>query len=217
MEAICDRATSIAAALSGSMALDGRTCGVGRVPADVRMVRNADGWLYRSLSMSRRWRAVVAALAAVGAAGCTGSGHHSSPISNRTAEFYVGRIESCHAGHALRPGLDNVMVPPGAIALTVCSEQPQFAGNPSQTRNTVRGNFAQLVAVLNAGTSQPAKFACNAGGLARHYILVFRYSDGPEVAVAVGPDCQPSITNGRRLANNTHDVVVAINRLIKSR
>jgi hypothetical protein len=159
------------------------------------MVRNAGGGLYRPLSLSRRWRAVVAAVAAVGVAGCTGSGHHSSPTSTLTAEFYIGQIERCHAGHALRPGLDNVMVPPGAIALTVCSEQLQFAGKPLQTRDTVRGNFAQLVAVLNAGSRQPAKFACNGGGLARHYILVFRYSDGPEVAVAVGPDCQPSITD----------------------
>ena len=109
------------------------------------------------------------------------------------------------------------MVPPGAIAVKVCSEQLQFAGKPLQTRDTVTHNLAQLVAVLNAGTRQPASFACNGGGLARHYILVFGYGNGPDVAVAVTPDCQPGITNGRRLANNTRAVVAAINRLIKSR
>jgi hypothetical protein len=51
----------------------------------------------------------------------------------------------------------------------------------------------------------------------RGTILVFRYGNGPDVAVAVTPDCQLGITNGRRLANNSHDVVAAINRLIKFR
>jgi hypothetical protein len=109
------------------------------------------------------------------------------------------------------------MVPSGSIAMTVCSEQLQFAGKALRTRDTVTQNLAQLIAVLNAGSRQRASFACNGGGLARHYILVFRYSKGPDVAVAVAPDCQPGITNGRRLANNTGDVVAALNRLIKFR
>jgi hypothetical protein len=163
--------------------------------------------------MSRRWRTGVVALALVGVAGCTGSTHHASPSS----EFYIGEIGNCHAGHALRPGLDKVMVPPGAIAVTVCSEQLQFAGKPLRTHDTVTHNLAQLIAVLNAGSRQRASFACNGGGLAGHYILVFRYGNGPDVAVAVTPDCQPGITNGRRLANNTGDVVAAINRLITFR
>jgi hypothetical protein len=167
--------------------------------------------------MSRRCRAVVATLALAGAAGCTGSGQHSSPTSTRTGEFYIGQIGSCRAGQALRPGRDEVMVPLGAIPLTVCSERLQFAGKPLRTRDTVTSGFAQLVAVLNAGSRQPANFTCNGGGLTRHYTLVFRYSSGPDVAIAVGPDCQPSITNGRRLANNTQDVVAAINRLVKFR
>lgn len=81
------------------------------------------------------------------AAGCAGSGHHSSLTSTPPAEFYVGQIGSCHAGHALRPRLDKVMVPPDAIALTVCSEQLQFAGKPLQTRDSVGRNFSQLFAV----------------------------------------------------------------------
>jgi hypothetical protein len=167
--------------------------------------------------MSRRRRVVVVALALVGAAGCTGSSHHASPTSGLTGAFYIGQIGNCRAGDALRPELDKVMVPPGAIALTVCSEQLQFAGRPVRTRDTVTHNIAQLVAVLNAGSRQPARFACNAGGLARHYILVFRYGNGPDVAVAVEPDCQPGITNGRRPANTTRDVVAAINQLITLR
>jgi hypothetical protein len=91
--------------------------------------------------MSRRWRAVVVALALIGAAGCAGSSHHASP----TSEFYIGQIGNCHAGHALGPGLDTVMVPPGAIALTVCSEQLQVAGKPLRTRDTVTHNLAQLM------------------------------------------------------------------------
>src|SRR5262245_22307777 len=109
--------------------------------------RNVVDGPWRLLSMSRGWRTGVVALALVGAAGCSGSTHHASP----TREFYIGEIGTCHAGHALRPGLDKVTVPPGAIAVTVCSEQLQFAGEPLQTRDTVTHNLAQLIAVLNAG------------------------------------------------------------------
>jgi hypothetical protein len=107
------------------------------------------------------------------------------------------------------------MVPPGAIALTICSTQ--FNRKPSLTRDTIKANFAPVVAALNAGSRQLPKFTCDGGGLARQYDLVFHYADGPDVTVAVGPDCQPSITNGRILANNTDDVVAVINRLIRLR
>jgi hypothetical protein len=91
--------------------------------------------------MSRRWRTGVVALALVGVAGCTGSTHHASPSS----EFYIGEIGNCRAGHALRPGLDKVMVPLGAIAVTVCSEQLQFAGKPLRTHDTVTEESSRVV------------------------------------------------------------------------
>ena len=107
------------------------------------------------------------------------------------------------------------MVPPTPTSVVICSERlgPITPIGPRRTRHTYVGQLGDLVAALNAGQHEPPKFVCNAGGLAREYTLDFHYASGPGVAVDIGPDCQPSITNGSFFTNNTDTVLAAITRL----
>ena len=104
------------------------------------------------------------------------------------------------------------MVPAGADGLTICSQRGGTSNGPAHTKNKVV-KFSNLVRLLNSGSMDHETSRCDAGGLARTFTLVFTYATGPAVAVAITPDCEPSITNGNVRANNTPAVLAAITQL----
>jgi hypothetical protein len=181
------------------------------------VVCNRDGRRYRpsGMSVARVAGACIALILLIG--GCTGDRKPTASPTAPAVSYQAPPIAGCHHSTG-RSGQNRAMVPGKPTSLTVCSARSPVPGEagPKHTFNTVTGAaLAHLVGVLDAGHLRPTTItSCDAGGLARTYTLDFTYADGPDVAVDVGPDCHPSISNGTVATDNTHDVMVAIDALI---
>ena len=148
---------------------------------------------------------------------CTGSSQPSGSSSAPKVSYNASPIAGCRHG-AGRPGQDKALVPAEPTTVRVCSARSSVPGHggPVHTVNTITGTaLRRLVGVLNAGKLGPTKVTtCDGGGVARTYTLDFAYRRGPDVAIDVGPDCHPSVSNGSIASDNTHEVMVVIDNLI---
>jgi hypothetical protein len=109
-----------------------------------------------------------------------------------------------------------LMVPIGSVSVLIrSSASPVTPFRPRHTRDLLTAGYVALVSKINAGVGKPYRKFCDGGGLARTYTLAFHYPTRPTVTVSIGPDCHPSINNGRGIrTDNLGQVVPTIRRLV---
>lgn len=127
----------------------------------------------------------------------TGNGAFVSPayLGGRFAQAYettawppAPEPKGCGGSGTGRAGQEEELVPPGWESLVVCSG--------SDVARDVQPETAQRVAeLLGELDAQPGSNSCT-GTAPTTYHLLFRYPQGPPVAIWFAPGCEPPVHNG---------------------
>jgi len=146
----------------------------------------------------------------------TSNGEFSSsgvvgPIVTRA--FTSGRWPASQPAACNRAGQDTgrlgqgaVMVPPGSISLTICT----------QAARTLTSGYRALTSALNSLPVRPSTHGCGGapGPATAFYRLLFSYPQGPPVEVIIIGSCRPAIDNGSLQSASARTIVPIIQHLL---
>jgi hypothetical protein len=124
--------------------------------------------------------------------------------------------DPCGLARSGRLGDDRRIVPPGAVRLRVCRDDPQPDGATTTVSRDAHDQAAAVAAVVDGLDRHDWDFSCtpkvNAATVT--YWFVFGYAAGPPVVVRVDPNCPPAVTSGRFAVDDGTPLVRLADRLL---
>lgn len=118
----------------------------------------------------------------------------------------------CTGGPTGRLGQDTLLVPPDPISVEICHESDATTGRRSITLTT---GYTDLIDTINQLPTRESGSKCSViTSSTTHYLLLFRYTEGPSVLLHVLPGCQPAIFNGNLGTDDAAPVLTHIEQLL---